>query len=89
MKAGGSLIFLGPGHADDKYGMHSPRALNGTNQWVYLVVKDDVDAHAQRAEKAGTEFVTAPYDTIYGSREYSCRGPEGHVWSIGSYPGEE
>lgn len=88
MKAGGSLIFLGPDHAGDRYGMHSPLALNGTNQCVYLVVDASVDAHAARAEKAGAKIVTPPYDTDHGGREYSCRDPEGHVWSIGTYPGE-
>ena len=88
MKAGTSLIFLGPDHAGDKYGMHSPLVLNGTNQCVYLVVDGEVDAHAKRAEKAGAEIVTAPCDTGYGSREYSCRDPEGHIWSIGNYRGE-
>ena len=24
-------------------------------------------------------------DTDYGSREYTARGPEGHVWSFGTY----
>ena len=35
IRRGTSLIFLGPDHADDKYGMHSPLSLNGTNQGVY------------------------------------------------------
>jgi len=88
LKASGSLIFLGPDHADDKYGMHSPLALNGTNQSVYLVLEDAVDAHAHHARNAGAEIITLPYDTDYGGREYSCRDLEGHVWSIGSYRGE-
>jgi uncharacterized glyoxalase superfamily protein PhnB len=75
-------------HADDKYGMHSPLELNGTNQCVYIAIEGDIDAACRRAEEAGTEIVTAPYDTNYGSREFSCRDFEGHIWSIGSYAGE-
>ena len=88
MKAGASLVFLGPDHADDRYGMHSPLALNGTSQCVYLVISHDIDVHAEQARKAGAEIVTEPYDTDYGGREYSCRDPEGHIWSIGTYRGE-
>ena len=83
-----ALSVLGPDHADDRYGMHSPLALNGTSQCVYLVISHDIDVHAEQARKAGAEIVTEPYDTDYGGREYSCRDPEGHIWSIGTYRGE-
>lgn len=88
MRLGDSLVMLGPDQADDRYGMHSPLALNGTNQCVYVALESDIDAAHDRALAAGAEIVTAPYDTPYGSREFSCRDPEGHVWSIGSYAGE-
>ena len=45
-----------------------------------------VDAICARA--VGAIIVTEPYDTPYGSREFSCRDPEGHVWSVGTYRGE-
>jgi uncharacterized glyoxalase superfamily protein PhnB len=88
LRRGDSLIFLGPDHADDKYGMHSPLALNGTNQCVCVAINEDVDAHCKRARAAGAEIVTEPYDTPYGAREYSCRDPEGHIWCFGTYRGE-
>jgi hypothetical protein len=37
MRFGDALIMLGPEHDDDRYGMHSPMTLNGTNQCVYIV----------------------------------------------------
>lgn len=56
---------------------------------VYVVV-DDVDAHAARARAAGAEIVQEPEDQPYGGRLYTCRDPEGNVWSFGSYdPWEE
>ena len=52
---------------------------------VYVVIDGDVDAHAARAEAAGAEMVRAPADQDYGGREYTCRDPEGNVWSFGTY----
>lgn len=88
LRLGDALIMLGPDHADDRYGMHSPLALNGTNQCVYIALEDDVDTAYRRAVDAGAEIITEPYDTPYGSREFNFRDPEGHVWSVGSYAGE-
>jgi uncharacterized glyoxalase superfamily protein PhnB len=68
--------------------MRSPLALKGTNQCVYIATGEDVDNHCARARQAGAEIITAPYDTSYGGREYSCRDLEAHVWSVGSYRGE-
>lgn len=88
LRRGNSLIFLGPDYPDDKYGMHSPLALNGTNQCVYVSISDGVDRHCSLARSLGAQIVTEPYDTPYGSREYTCRDPEGHVWCFGTYRGE-
>jgi len=51
---------------------------------IYVHV-DDVDAHYARAVAAGAVIVRDLADTGYGSREYSCRDPEGHLWSFGTY----
>lgn len=51
---------------------------------LYGVV-EDVDAHAERAREAGAEIVQEPADQDYGGRLYTCRDPEGNVWSFGSY----
>lgn len=88
MRFGDTLLFLGPDHGDDRYAMHSPLALNGTNQCVCLAVDSGVDSLRDRAQAAGADIVTQPYDTPYGSREFSCRDPEGHIWSVGTYRGE-
>jgi uncharacterized glyoxalase superfamily protein PhnB len=87
MRLGESWLFLGPDHPDDPYGMHSPLALNGTNQCVCIAL-DDVDAAAERAAAAGARMISQPHDTPYGAREFSCADPEGHVWSVGNYWGE-
>jgi len=51
---------------------------------VYVYV-EDVDAHHARARAAGAEIVRPLQDTDYGSREYSVRDLEGHLWSFGTY----
>lgn len=88
LSAGSTMIYLGPDVADNRYGMHSPLALNGMNQCVCLVIDGDVDEHAKHAQQAGAEIIGSPHDTDYGGREYSCSDLEGHVWSIGTYAGE-
>ena len=62
----------------------------GTNPWattpqgIYVRVAD-VDAHYAHAKAAGANIVRELADTPYGSREYSVRDLEGHLWSFGTY----
>lgn len=50
----------------------------------------EVDAHHERAKAAGAEIVLPLADMDYGSREYSVRDCEGHLWGFGTYDvGEE
>ncbi|MEK9969912.1 MAG: VOC family protein, partial [Ferrovibrio sp.] len=51
---------------------------------VYVVVAD-VDALFERAKAAGAEIVWGLRDSDYGSRDFSLRDPEGHLWSFGTY----
>jgi uncharacterized glyoxalase superfamily protein PhnB len=51
----------------------------------YYVAIDDVDAHHDLARSEGADIVMAVHDTDYGSREYTARDPEGHLWSFGTY----
>ena len=52
------------------------------------VVTGQPDALCERARAAGAEITAAPYDTDYGSRDFSARDPEGNRWSFGTYRGE-
>ena len=79
----GSMIMLGS-YKDDVFGYKPPREVGGVTQAVYLYVAD-IDAHFARAKAAGAEVVVALKDTDYGSREYSARDPEGHLWHFGTY----
>ncbi|MFC7533644.1 VOC family protein [Actinoplanes sp. GCM10030250] len=52
------------------------------------VVTDEPDALHERAAKAGATIVKEPFDTDYGSRDFSARDPEGNLWAFGTYRGE-
>ena len=79
----GGVVMLGS-VKPDAYGARRPREVGEISQSLYVWVAD-VDAHHARAAAAGAEVFRGPEDTFYGSREYSCRDLEGHVWSFGNY----
>lgn len=76
-RIGHAEICFGPGIV--MFGPGDP-----ASQGVYVAV-EDVDAHYRQAKAAGAEITREIEDTDYGSREYTARDPEGHVWSFGSY----
>ena len=82
---GTGMVMLGSVR-DDAFGrlMTTPSALGGTTQSPYVVVPD-ADVVYAKAKPAGAEIVTEIADQDYGGRLFSCRDPEGHLWSIGSY----
>ena len=51
---------------------------------VYLIANDADEVHAT-AKAAGAEMVLDIRDMDYGGRAFTCRDPEGHLWSIGTY----
>jgi uncharacterized glyoxalase superfamily protein PhnB len=52
--------------------------------WIYVAVAD-ADEHCQTARRQGAEIVTEPFDTDYGSRDYTALDPEGNQWHFGTY----
>lgn len=61
-----------------------PQSSGGTTQGCYVVVADADALHA-KARAAGATIVMDIVERDYGSREFSCRDPEGHLWHIGTY----
>lgn len=80
---GPGIIMLGTAR-DDELRVKTPRDLGAVTGGIYIYL-EDVDAHCARAKAAGAEIVRGPEDTDYGSREYTARDPEGHLWSFGTY----
>lgn len=54
---------------------------------VYIVT-DRPDALHDRAVAAGATIVKGLTDEDYGSRGFTCRDPDGVLWSFGTYAGE-
>ena len=73
MKLGGDLIMMG--YPGPKY--KNPKSLGEATQSLYINV-DDVDAHLQRARRAGTTILDEPKDTFYSHRRYGAEDTEGH-----------
>lgn len=79
MALGNGMIMLGSaGKPDAKNPWSTER------QGIYVCV-DDIDAHYARAKAAGAAIMRDLTSTDYGSREYSARDLDGHLWSFGTY----
>lgn len=80
------MIMLGP-NADNEFGrlMTMPNAVGGLSTQAIYVVVDDADSHYARAALEGAEIVIPIKDENYGGRSYTCRDPEGHLWTFGTY----
>ena len=83
---GNGMIMLGS-IFDTEYGklMAQPSETGmAVTQSCYLVV-GDADLVHRRAVEAGAPVVMELKDEDYGGRGFTCRDPEGHLWSIGTY----
>jgi uncharacterized glyoxalase superfamily protein PhnB len=79
---GSDMILLLPVRSPDGGTARAPEAA-GEMQSCYFVI-DDADTHYHHAKAAGAEILDiTEYD--YGGRGYSCRDPEGHLWTFGTY----
>ncbi len=86
---GNGMIMLGSAesHGGNEYDklVRPPRDLGGRcTQGAYVIV-EDADKHYARAAAAGAEILLEVVDEDYGGRGYTCRDPEGHVWSFGTH----
>ena len=81
MRFGNGIIMVG----NEWSSKHkSPANLDGLNtQTVHVQLNEDVDAHCERARKAGAVILMEPTTQFYGDRTYRAADPEGHIWSFG------
>ena len=82
LRHGDGMVMLGAVR-DGDYDSLAPPPGSGA---VYIAVAD-ADALPERAKEAGAEIVTEPFDTDYGSRDFSVRDAEGVIWNFGTYAG--
>jgi uncharacterized glyoxalase superfamily protein PhnB len=83
---GGGMIMLGS-VADNEFGklIRQPSQIGGGNtHGIYLVVSD-CNAVYREAKAAGAEMAMEIEDKDYGGRGFTCRDPEGYLWSVGDY----
>ncbi len=82
---GSAMIMVGSAR-DDEFGraVGAPGTSAGDGTSVYVAV-DDADALCARVIASGADVPRPVEDTDYGSREFSCRDPEGLYWNFGTY----
>lgn len=80
---GSSMIMVGNAR-DDDYGalVGSPGEPGGKSLYVAV---ENADRLYARIKAAGGEILQELHDKDYGSRDFTCRDPEGNVWSFGTY----
>ena len=80
MTHGTGVIMVGGEWAD---WTKSPASIGGANtQRLHVRIERDIDAHCERARKAGAKIVMEPADQFYGERSYMAEDHEGHHWTF-------
>ena len=81
MRFGDGMIMVGNEWSDAH---KSPASIGGKNtQSTHIQLDEDIDAHCERARKAGAIIEQEPDTQFYGDRTYRCIDPEGHIWTFG------
>jgi uncharacterized glyoxalase superfamily protein PhnB len=82
LPAGGTSLAVSRRHfkEPDAFGRSSP--LTATDNAVLDFHIDDVDAHFERVNRLGVEWIMAPTTQPWGKRSMMFRDPEGNVINI-------
>ncbi|MFI4889079.1 MAG: VOC family protein [Steroidobacterales bacterium] len=75
MRLADGLVMMGCPAPD----YQNPKRLGHVTQSLHVYV-DNVDAHYERARKAGARILEKPTNQFYGDRRYAAVDPEGHQW---------
>jgi uncharacterized glyoxalase superfamily protein PhnB len=83
---GGGMVLVGSfSNSESQRLLKQPDEIGGAEtRHVYLLVPD-ADAVHTRVKVSGGEVVLEIKDQDYGGRGFTCRDPEGHIWSVGTY----
>lgn len=86
LKLGSGVVMVAPA-LDSPWGrlMKLPEEVGGFGTQGLYVAVPDADAVLARVERAGWEVLIPIQDQSYGGRDFTCRDPGGHVWSVGTY----
>ena len=83
---GECMIMLGS-IKNDSYGKYfkTPGDIDGMNTQAPYIIIDKIDEHYQKVVSEKTEILIPLKEEDYGGKSYTCKDPEGHIWSFGSY----
>lgn len=82
---GTGMVMVGPVEGAGTDATDAPPAESGAETQVCYLFVADAAGHCARAKAAGAEIVLDIDDEESRGRGYSCRDPEGHVWTFGTY----
>jgi len=81
MKFGDGIIYVASEWSETT---RSPKSVGAKNtQFLHVHLQSGIDAHCERARKAGATITQEPADQFYGDRTYRCLDHEGHLWTFG------
>ncbi len=84
---GNGMVMLSSHETDSAYGklVSAPDANGNRPFQAICVIVEDADVVWDKVKSAGATIVIDIKDEDYGGRGFTCRDPEGHIWSIGTY----
>ena len=84
---GNGMVMLGSVDNGSEFGKLTaqPDEIGLRNTHGVYLVAADADAVYATAKAAGAAMVLDIRDMDYGGRAFTCRDPEGHLWSIGTF----
>lgn len=87
LSLGNAIVMIGPYRPKSDFGKMTgtPAEANGLNTQTTYIIINKVDEHYKNAKENAAEIVMDIKDEDYGGRGYSCKDPEGYIWSFGSY----
>jgi len=83
---GNGMVMLGSVKNDEhSQRMAQPDEIGMRETQSACLIVSDADAIYATAKAAGAEMVMDLREMDYGGKAFTCRDPEGHLWSIGTY----
>ncbi|MGA2114692.1 MAG: VOC family protein [Bryobacteraceae bacterium] len=84
---GNGMVMLGSVNKGTPHAelIRQPEEVGGVETQAPCLIVSDCDGIYAMAKAAGAEMVMEIADMGYGGRAFSCRDPEGHLWSVGSF----
>ena len=83
---GNTIIILGAtGGFEVDTLLRQPDEVGGAETQCSYYLVSDLDVHYARAFDAGAKIVLEIKTHANGTRGYTCRDPEGHLWNFGTY----